>query len=291
MALSELGNLATILLNQLVGHDRSASGTPPVVSAPTINASVLPQDRFTPSTQPYSVQTTAQQAGLFQISRFSAPTVAVEITHTQPVAPRAPQNPQPAQLPQPVAAPARPQVTPEIAAPTNAVTTATTIQDQLQTLNLALAALGLSNSDIQSLDRIASLVKDFNPVAYRTLVFQLQELAQRAAPRAVADAANSTSATTGGSANSAALQIAGLQINFSGSQGAAETGSANGKSGNQQEPNRDSSPFSALSLQVVDIRLTLTNNNAQTIQLDVPQLNARTASGLQPASQTKAAAA
>jgi hypothetical protein len=63
------------------------------------------------------------------------------------------------------------------------------VQEQLQNLNTTLAALGLNNADIQSLDRIASLVKDFNPDAYTRLVFQLESLAQQTAPRAAPAAA------------------------------------------------------------------------------------------------------
>ena len=181
MALAEIGNLATTLVNQLLGQDHNASNTAPAVSAPSTNANALPQDHFTPSAQQNSPLTAAQQAGLFQIVQFSALSVAVDITQTQPAAPQPAQSPPPVPVQQ-VTAPAPPQVTPQAAAPATPATTALSVQDQLQTLNVALAALGLSNSDIQSLDRIASVVKDFNPVAYRNLVFQLQELAQQTAP-------------------------------------------------------------------------------------------------------------
>ena len=181
MALAEIGNLATTLVNQLLGQDHNASTTPPAVNAPSPNANVLPHDSFTPSVQENSPQTAAQQAGLFQVAQFSALSVAVDITQTQASGPPPAQNPPSVQVQQ-VAAPAPPQVTSQVPAPAPAATTPITVQDQLQTLNIALAALGLSNADIQSLDRIASVVKDFNPVAYRNLVFQLQELAQQAAP-------------------------------------------------------------------------------------------------------------
>ncbi len=193
MAVAEIGNLATTLLNQVSAQDHNASAnTPPAVNAPATNANVLPVDRFTPSAQQNSVQTTAQQAGLFQVAQFSTVSVAVTISQTQPAPPQAP----PAHLIEPVAAPT--QAARQIAAPATAVTTAVSVQDKLQALNIALAALGLSNPDIQSLDRVASIVKDFNPVAYRNLAFQLQMLAQKAPPQAATDAGN---ATTGANSN------------------------------------------------------------------------------------------
>jgi hypothetical protein len=154
MAVAEIGNLATILFNRLSAQDYSASAS--IRAAGNVhatNANVLPEDRFTPSAQQNSVQTAAQQAGLFQIVQFPTLSVAVK---TQPAAT------------QPV----------QIAAPATTVTTAVSVQDKLQALNTALATLGLSESDIQSLDRVASIIKDFNPVAYKNLAFQLQTLAQ-----------------------------------------------------------------------------------------------------------------
>src|SRR5258708_2277251 len=94
-----------------------------------------------------------------------------------------------------------------IAAPATTVTTAISVQDKLQTLNIALAALGLSKSDIQSLDRVASIVKDFNPVAYKNLAFQLQTLAQQAAPQAAANTGNTGIVTTGATSNGAAAGV------------------------------------------------------------------------------------
>jgi hypothetical protein len=125
----------------------------------------------------------AQQAGLFQIVQFPTLSVAVNIiSQTQPAAPQAVQ----------------------IAARAATVTTAVSVQDKLQALNTALATLGLSKSDIQSLDRVASIIKDFNPVAYKNLAFQLQTLAQQAAPQAAANVGDTATATNGATSNGAA---------------------------------------------------------------------------------------
>jgi hypothetical protein len=184
MAVAEIGNLATTLLNRLSVQDYSASAnTPAAGNAPATNANALPVDRFTPSAQQNSDQTAAQQAGLFQIAQFSTLSAAANIiSQTQPALPQAPQ----------------------IAAPATTATTAISVQDKLQALNTALAALGLSKSDIQSLDRVASIVKDFNPVAYKNLVFQLQTLAQQAAPQAAINVGDTATATNGATSNGAA---------------------------------------------------------------------------------------
>ena len=165
MAVAEIGNLATTLFNRLSAQDHNASANMPAAgNVRATNANVLPEDRFTPSAQQNSVQTAAQHAGLFQVAQFSTQSVAVNIISQTP--------PAPAQ-------------TPQIAAPATTVTTAVSVQDKMQALNTALATLGLSKSDIQSLDRVASIIKDFNPVAYKNLAFQLQTLAQQAAPHVI----------------------------------------------------------------------------------------------------------
>ena len=196
MAVTEIANLATTLLNQVSAQNQNASAnTTPAASVHANNANVLPEDRFTPSAQQNSFQTAAQQAGLFQVAQFSGPSVAVNIAQTRTAPREAPQNQLPAQV-QTVAVPATGETTP------------LAVQDKLQTLNTALAALGLSNPDIQSLDRVAAVAKDFNPVAYRSLAFQLQALALLKAPPGETSAPDSTTVTTGGSANGA---VAGVQ--------------------------------------------------------------------------------
>jgi hypothetical protein len=62
-------------------------------------------------------------------------------------------------------------------------------QSQLQSLNSALSDLGLSAADISIIDRIASLIQDFNPTAFTSLVYQLEGLAK-------ANTATQTPATT-----------------------------------------------------------------------------------------------
>ena len=183
MALVEIGNLATTLLNQVLGQVSTPSPAVPLAPNP-LAINPFPQDHFTPSSQANLSQTAAQEAGLFQVAQLPALSVATEALPGQAAAPPAAHNPAPLQPAAPPATP--PPPAPQIVPPANSVATAPSVQEQLQTLNVTLAALGLDNADIQSLDRIASLVKDFNPDAYTRLVFQLESLAQQTAPRAAA---------------------------------------------------------------------------------------------------------
>jgi hypothetical protein len=61
------------------------------------------------------------------------------------------------------------------------------VNSELQSLNTALSALGLPQSDIAVIDRIAALLKDFSPAAYSDLLHQFETLAQsQLAPAATA---------------------------------------------------------------------------------------------------------
>jgi hypothetical protein len=123
--------------------------------------------------------------------------------------------PAPTALPQP-GAPATTNTNGTTAIPAAAAAPApgiASIQAQLQKLNISLAALGLNTTDIQKVDQIASLINDFNPIAYSNLVYQLEALAQNAtqrtaqAPTANGNTANSRAAATlpvAGATNAAA---------------------------------------------------------------------------------------
>jgi hypothetical protein len=293
MALAELANLTSSPLSQLIEQDQR--GQPRPAPGPTgrpIAVIVLPEDRFTPSAQGSSAPSTAQEAGLFQVTQFSTLSVAADFVRAQAALPQVAQNAVPTQAAQPAAAIAVLQSTaPAVAAATNTVTTAANAQVQLQALNTALAALGLNQADIQTLDRIASLIKDFNPLAYNSLVLQLEALAEQTAAQTAPPAANTATASTGANSNSGAFQIQELAINFSGLKGTASGGSANGNGNGQQGAGGNSVQFSAFNLQVEEVRLTLTNNNGQTVQVQAPQQNAGATIGVQQATQAKGAPA
>jgi hypothetical protein len=51
---------------------------------------------------------------------------------------------------------------------------------------LALAALGLSNQQIEQLDRVASTTSNYSPSAYTAQAYQLELLARQPAPQTAA---------------------------------------------------------------------------------------------------------
>ena len=153
-------------------------------------------DQFIPSAQNAASQATAQAAGIFSVAATSffssasasllapnnsAPTIqpparvrataaaAATATTANPPAPQS-TAPVPAQAPATTAS--------------GPVATLVSAQEQLQSLNLALAALGLSNQDIQQLDQVASTTSDYNPSAYTAHAYQLELLARQPASHA-----------------------------------------------------------------------------------------------------------
>jgi hypothetical protein len=70
------------------------------------------------------------------------------------------------------------------------------VEAQLQALNVALEALGLNPAEISKVDQIASLINDFSPTAYTSLVYQLVLAGTAAPPTPNANAeANTANAT------------------------------------------------------------------------------------------------
>ena len=109
-----------------------------------------------------------------------APAPVIAATSAPVVTPQAAANVAvPASIPAPAATPAAP---PQATA--NAATTVANTQDQLQLLNADLLGLGLNNGQIQDIDLIASVTKNFNPTVYTDLIqqFEVQTPPQATAP-------------------------------------------------------------------------------------------------------------
>ena len=335
MSLVGLVNLAERLSNQNSTESQQTQApqkTAAVQTNPTTHG--VADDQFTPSPQNGQAQSSAQDAGLFSVTQISFFSAAAEFLLGQATAPAAnqttpgnsagaantpaPQNANANAVVAPEAVSQQPVVpitnfTPAATAPA-ATSTATSnlaaTQQQLQTLNQALTALGLSQQDIQQLDRIASIINDFNPSAFTALAYQLEVLAQQVAPQAAATApvvntqpalananiaatnpaANSTApsntaavnapAAAGTAANGGAFQIQELTIKFSGVnvQETAQA-NANGNTGAQStQSNTGAATFqyAAFNLQIEEVNLTLVNGNGQTAQIQAPLPNATT---------------
>ncbi len=173
--------------------------------------------------------------------------------------------------------------------------TAALTQSQLQALNSAPAALGLDPTELALVDRIASLIQDFNPLAFTSLIRQLEALAranaaQSAAPLAGTRQTGTTAPTatvgnTLGASSTDGFQIRELVIKFSGVQesltqpGGAQAGSANFQ-------------LSAFNLQVQEVNLALANPAGQSFQITAPQTSEETSQSSAPTStQARSAAA
>ena len=176
MAVEGIGNLAQNLAHQLREETlNSQAGANAPEPGNAVNVAVT-EDTFTPSTQNNS----AQDAGLFQVSQGALTAVTANILFEQ-TTPNTEQNAAPAQdasattanasNAQPAAAsnsnaPAHPgqlfAPTPAGQAPPAKAVPATNVQEQIQALNAALPALGLSKVEIQEIDTLASQIQNFN---------------------------------------------------------------------------------------------------------------------------------
>ncbi len=166
-------------------------------ASPHAPISALPQDQFTPSSLNESASSTAQAAGLFTAPAVSALPANVPTTSQTGDAATSGAS----------ASNANAQNGPTLsdnatsAAPTAAGSVSQ--QTQLNTLNNALAALGLSAVNIRQIDRVASVINDFNPTAFTSLAYQLEAQAQKSTGP-TGSAQNTQSAIAGASTVGAA---------------------------------------------------------------------------------------
>src|SRR4029077_13169937 len=183
MAVTGVSNLTELNSNQSLGpgHDSLAAAQP--VQGQNTGVATLVRDSFTLSSQSISNQATTQDAGLFQVSQFALSAAAADILSVQTA-------PAPATRSTSQVQAATPSVSPPLQATTIAV--AANTRDELQFLNGVLLGLGLSNSDIQNIDRIASLTNLYSPRLYTDLVEQIKAQAALQANLAVADRKSAT---------------------------------------------------------------------------------------------------
>ncbi len=199
-------------------------------------------------------------------------------------------------------APITPSVEASTFIPPPTLTQVANANSQLQSLNDSLAALGLSATDISVVDRLASVLQDYNPTAYTSLVYQLRGLAENpASPTPAATSANAASATNAltssiptvtaasgsatnpsaaapiaentpvnnvpkGSAGATAFQVRELLLRFGGTGVIPATSQAAGSSA----ANPATTPSSP-GLQFPELRLTLNSSNGQSATLIAPQ--------------------
>lgn len=181
-----------------------------------------------------------------------------------------------------------------VALPITAATPSTVqTQQDLQSLNASLSALGLNAAEIAAFDQFASVLLQFDPNALQDLQNQLNLLAAQFqtqnAPATTTPARNAAPAAepiatvaAPPTANSPGFQLNELSISFKSVHETLNQGTQNGG------PSATST-LSAFSLQIKEVSVTLTNPAGQTTQVQSPQ-TAAAPTAAAPVSQAAQAA-
>ena len=307
MSLVNFVNLAERLLNE---HSAQGQDAQTLQKTPTPQASQesqrVAEDQFTPSTQNNQVADTAQAAGLFKAAQISFFSAAADFLLGQNTASQSNQNdavnpavsantPPPtsngaANISPLVASATTASIFPASVTPTTSGASSSPSQKQLQALNQALTALGLSPQSIRQIDKLASVINNFDPAAFTELAYQLEQLAQLTGQQALqptptalggtaqpgatnSPASPTTSATAEAASNVQKFQVQELVIKFSGLEAngtTADSGNANGASPAAATSPATNVQASAFNLQIEEVNLTLANGNGGTSQIQLP---------------------
>jgi hypothetical protein len=281
MAVEGVGNLIQNLADQLFGQGPAGQAGTRVPDAGGTASGTAVEDTFTPSTQTNFAPPTAQDAGIFQLSPGPLTTVAVGILSAQAppdaVQPAAPGQDGAAAAPNPGLSAAQTALaasgtTTNSAQDASGPAASAELQNKIRQLNASLPALGLTNNEIQQIDRIASMIKDFITAAYTDLVNQFEALAQQSAQQNAEGAAQPSVAGapatpgTGSNPNNGGFQVQQIVIQFADSQGTPSSQPGSGGQSSAANP----SPSNAPGLQVEQVQFTLTNASGQTAQVQTP---------------------
>jgi len=310
MAVEGIGNLVQNVADRLFEQkqEKQAVANTFILGRGNTGNGAVAEDRFTPSAQNEFAQTTAQDAGIFQVGQGARTEIAANFRFDQ-VTRNADQNEAAAQAA--IAATANAGSAPADAganpgAPVNASqqgnvvapaeaaadgpAAAENVQVEIQALNAALPALGLTNAQIQQIDRIASLVHNFNPAAYTNLVNQFEALAQGAAQQSAAYAPAGTAAPTIASAgaNGGGFQVRDIFFHLTGAQGAVNSAET---SGSGQGSAANNAQTGAATLQIDLVQFTVSNSSGQTIQVQTPQQNTTAGTSSRQTAQNQVASA
>jgi len=271
MPVQSISNLIQNLSDQLFGQTQDDNAQKSLLGLASPVTAAIAEDTFTPSTRSGIAQSAAQEVGLFQF--------AVGTLTTYPpgsagqAATGAPAISGAAQTAATIKAEASGALgqaatgIPADQAATSAAAAAN-IQLQIESLNAALPALGLTNTEINQIDRIASLVQNFNPAAYANLVSQFEALAQNSASTNSAAIPSTNSATpAANSQTGAGYQVQEISIKFTGSTQPGSSSFAGG-GGKSSDPNTPQS--NSAGLQIGQVQFTLINGHGQTVQVQAP---------------------
>lgn len=293
MAVEGITNLVNNLSNQLF---RQPTETPTATApgAPAVPTPAVAEDTFTHLPPNDSAQGAAQDAGIFQISQGAPAAVSANVifgqqdtggaTNGAAASANAGASGAPQATPSGTAlsaggpaeaAPASGTTGQPATGPASTAANAVNVRIQLQSLNASLPALGLTNEEIQQIDRIASLVQDFNPAAYANLINQFEALAQQAAEQSpVISAPNANAGTPvdpAAASSGGGYHVQSVSVQYAGSNGSvtsAATSAGNGAAGaSNSQPGAPAAP-------VQQVQITLVSNSGQVVQVQSsPQFN------------------
>ena len=239
-AATSLATLAQSLLTEPTPAQeaRTLLGSTAAASTSAAANTAAPVDRFVPSSQSATGNATAEAAGLFTASQFSpSPSTSSQFTLFTSAA-GASLTPSTSALLSAAPATPAPATATTVPAPGSATT-----EQQLQSLNSSLAALGLSAADIRKVDQIASVIGNFSPTSFTSLVYQLEALAAAA------------------SQATAQPSIANTAVN---ARASATQGTATSGAGNAATPTVGSSTGDKSAPQGLQLQLTFANNSGET---------------------------
>jgi hypothetical protein len=277
MPVESITNLIQNLSDRLTGQTQNNSVQKSFLGQAAPVTAAVAEDTFTPSTQNVSAQTAAQDVGLFQFAPGTLTAIQTNSAQTAAGAPAIANTAQVAATTQPGTngIPGQPATGSPAAQSAEsaaaAAAAAANIQLQIQSLNASLPALGLTNTEINQIDRIASLVQNFNPAAYANLVSQFEALAQNSGSPASANAAllpvANGAPNTANSTNNSGYQVQDVSIKFAGSTqpGNSSFAGGGGKNSDGNLPQSNSA-----GLQIGQVQITLINGHGQTVQVQAP---------------------
>lgn len=266
MAVASVANHGERHVNPLTEQYLERQSGTSAVAKETVANNAVAEDTFTPSNQSEPTQSTAEAPGIVQLEQASTAANAAPAQAPSQTTPNADSRPDAGTPTADTVTTAQSTVT---SAPTGtpAGTVNTSEQGQEQALNTELAALGLSNYDILQIDRIATVIQNFNPSAYTDLVNQFERQVQEASQLSTPPPA----ANSGSEANTPAAE----------NSSAAAAANANGAG--QQGSGANNTLLGSANLQIEPAQFTLANNQA--VQSQTPQQNSSGATGHQKTQQ------
>lgn len=189
MAVEGIGNLVQSLADHLFGQAPATSAGAQIPGVPVAGATTATEDTFTSSAQDLAAQSAAQAAGIFQLSPGAVTAVAPATCSRRrlPISSRLQRRRAAIQQVRRRQQRNRPRPHPPMQAPTPATQPGEAAPDpqllrkyktRFSSSTPLSRRFGLTNTEIQEIDRIASLIKNFNPAAYTDLVNQFEARSQ-----------------------------------------------------------------------------------------------------------------